>query len=76
MEPCELLRVRVAVNVELADLFGIGQDGLEFAQEDLCADLLIEVADADGEFFRLALVDGLEEDLWSNTGQCRRSGPV
>ena len=52
-------------------LFGIGQDGLELAEEALCADVVVEVADADRELLRLELLDRLDEDLCGQVRQVR-----
>ena len=46
-----------------AHLFRVGQDGLELAEEALCTNVLVEVADADREFLGLELLDGLNEDF-------------
>ena len=53
-----------------AHLFRVGQDGLELAEEALCTNVLVEVADPDREFLGLELLDSLDKNLCGIVSDC------
>ena len=64
VQPRELLRLRIAVHVQLADLLGVREYGLELAEEDLRADLLVEVLDLHRDLLGLKPLHRLDEDFY------------
>ena len=48
---------------ETAYLLRVRENGFEFAEENLCADLLVEVANLERDLLWLEPLDSLDEDL-------------
>ena len=58
------------------DLLWIGEHRFQLAQEDLGADLLIEVSNADSKLLGLELLDSLNEDFCSGMSKSTSSTPL
>ena len=59
-----MLALNVATLQKDVYLFGVGENWLQFAQEYLCAHLLVEVLDLQRDFFRLQPLDRLDENFY------------